>query len=88
LLIGFSSFGVLVYYLIANLSAASQPPEHRRWPRLLNLLGGVGCLALVAILPLESLIAGLMMFATGLVGRILVLRRRKHPATAVEPSTS
>jgi len=86
--IGFSSFGVLVYYLIANISAASQPPAQRRWPRLLNLLGGVGCVALVATLPLASLIAGLMMFAIGLVGRFLVLRRRKRPATAAEPSNS
>jgi APA family basic amino acid/polyamine antiporter len=74
--IGFSSFGVLVYYLIANLSAASQPPEQRRWPRLLNLLGAAGCVALVATLPLESVIAGLGMFAIGLTGRFLVLRRR------------
>ena len=28
--IGFSSFGVLVYYLVANLSAITQPREHRR----------------------------------------------------------
>lgn len=78
--IGFSSFGVLVYYLIANLSAARQPPEQRRWPRLLNLLGAVGCVALVATLPLESVLAGLTMFTIGLVGRYLVQRGRKHPA--------
>jgi len=81
--IGFSSFGVLVYYLIANVSAASQPPEQRRWPRPLNVLGAAGCVALVATLPLESVIAGLMMFAIGLIGRFLVLRRRQHSATAV-----
>ncbi len=78
--IGFSSFGVLVYYLIANLAAASQPPEQRRWPRPLNLLGGLGCVALVATVPLASLIVGLMMFAIGLVGRFLVLRRQMRSA--------
>ena len=31
--IGFSSFGVLVYYAVANLSALRQPREQRRWPR-------------------------------------------------------
>lgn len=79
--IGFSSFGVLVYYLIANVSAASQPPEQRRWPRPLNGLGAAGCVALVSTLPLESVIAGLMMFAIGLIGRFLVLSRRQHSAT-------
>ena len=44
--IGFSSFGVLVYYAIANAAAFSQDAAHRRWPRALQLLGGVGCLAL------------------------------------------
>ena len=78
--IGFSSFGVLVYYLIANLAAAGQPPEQRRWPRPLNLLGALGCVALVATLPPASVVAGLAMFAIGLVGRLLVLRRRKHAA--------
>ncbi|MGH2384895.1 MAG: APC family permease, partial [Candidatus Limnocylindria bacterium] len=30
--IGFSSFGVLTYYAIANASAWTQDDEHRRWP--------------------------------------------------------
>ena len=74
--IGFSSFGVLVYYAIANAAAFSQPAEDRRWPRGLNVLGLVGCLVLVASLPAASVLAGLLMFAVGLAGRALVLRRR------------
>ncbi len=35
--IGFSSFGVLLYYLIAILSAFSQHPDQRRFP------GGCRC---------------------------------------------
>ena len=35
--IGFSSFGVLVYYAVANLSALRQPAEQRRWPRALQV---------------------------------------------------
>jgi APA family basic amino acid/polyamine antiporter len=75
--IGFSSFGVLVYYTIANASAFTQPAADRRWPRWLNLLGAAGCLVLVATLPWQSVLAGLAMFATGLVGRAIVLNRRK-----------
>lgn len=74
--IGFSSFGVLVYYAIANASAFSQPAGDRRWPRTLNVVGAVGCLVLVAALPWPAVVAGAAMFAVGLAGRWLVLRRR------------
>jgi APA family basic amino acid/polyamine antiporter len=72
--IGFSSFGVLVYYAVANASAYTQGPEHRRWPRSLNVAGLVGCLVLVATLPLSSVAAGATVLAVGLAGRA-VLRR-------------
>ena len=42
--IGFSSFGVLLYYAIANAAAFTQPADQRRWPRWLNVLGAAGCL--------------------------------------------
>jgi APA family basic amino acid/polyamine antiporter len=74
--IGFSSFGVLVYYAIANAAAYTQPAADRRWPRWLNLLGVAGCLVLVVTLPWQSVVAGVAMFAVGLLGRWLVLRRR------------
>ena len=74
--IGFSSFGVLVYYAIANAAAFSQPADARRWPRALNVLGLLGCLVLVVSLPVASVLAGLAMFAVGLAGRALVLWRR------------
>ncbi len=74
--IGFSSFGVLTYYAIANLSALRQPPEQRRWPRAFNLLGVVGCVTLVASLPMSAVGSGLVVLAGGVAGRALVLRRR------------
>lgn len=74
--IGFSSFGVLIYYSIANVSAWTQPAEDRRWPRSLNLLGAVGCLVLVATLPLQAVITGVVILAIGLVGRGIVLLRQ------------
>jgi APA family basic amino acid/polyamine antiporter len=69
--IGFSSFGVLIYYAIANASACTQPAPARRWPRWLNVVGLLGCLVLVATLPVTSIFAGLGMFAVGLLGRLL-----------------
>lgn len=74
--LGFSSFGVLVYYAIANASAFTQPAADRRWPRALNVLGLVGCLVLIATLPPAAVLAGVLVFAVGLAGRLLVLRRR------------
>jgi APA family basic amino acid/polyamine antiporter len=67
--IGFSSFGVLVYYAIANLSAATQTGADRRWPKALNVVGLVGCLLLAATLPVTSVLVGLGVFAVGLAGR-------------------
>jgi APA family basic amino acid/polyamine antiporter len=63
--IGFSSFGVLLYYLVANLAAYTQPAERRRYPRWLQVLGAAGCLLLVATLPWQAVAAGLAVFAVG-----------------------
>jgi APA family basic amino acid/polyamine antiporter len=76
--IGFSSFGVLVCYAVANASAWTQDREHRRWPRWLNVLGGAACVALVAALPLADIAAGLIVLAVGVAARALLRRRRPH----------
>ena len=72
--IGFSSFGVLIYYAIANAAAYTQPTTQRRWPRLLNVCGVVGCLVLVATLPWQAVVAGLAVFVIGLTGRAIARR--------------
>jgi APA family basic amino acid/polyamine antiporter len=73
--IGFSSFGVLTYYAIANASAYTQDEARRRWPRALNVVGLLACAALVATLPWQSVIAGVGVFAIGLGGRLVRCRR-------------
>ncbi|MFE9202507.1 APC family permease [Micromonospora sp. NPDC007230] len=77
--IGFSSFGVLTYYLIANISAFTQPPGQRRFPRPLQLLGALGCVILVAALPVTAVLAGVAVFAVGLLYRGLRLARTARP---------
>jgi APA family basic amino acid/polyamine antiporter len=72
--IGFSSFGVLLYYFIANAAAFTQAPDHRRWPRALQVAGGVGCLVLVATLPWPAVLAGAAVFALGVLYRAVRLR--------------
>jgi APA family basic amino acid/polyamine antiporter len=73
--IGFSSFGVLLYYAVANAAAYTQDAGHRRWPKPVQLLGVAGCLVLVATLPWTSVVAGIAVFVVGVAGRLLVRRR-------------
>jgi APA family basic amino acid/polyamine antiporter len=72
--IGFSSFGVLLYYLVANVAAWTQGAEHRRWPRPFQAAGVVGCGALVATLPVTSVAAGCVLVLAGVAYRMLRLR--------------
>ncbi|WP_218952438.1 hypothetical protein [Amycolatopsis anabasis] len=64
-------------YAIANASAFTLPAGQRRLPRWLPASGLVGCLLLAATLPWLSVVTGLAVFAAGLVGRALVLARRR-----------
>ncbi|MEV0232629.1 APC family permease [Nonomuraea sp. NPDC050786] len=64
--IGFSSFGVLVYYGIANACALTLGPGEGAPPRLVPVVGLALCALLAATLPLTSVLAGLAVFAAGL----------------------
>ena len=72
--IGFSSFGVLLYYFVANAAALTQPDADRRYPRWLQVLGALGCLVLVATLPGTAVLIGIAVFAVGIAARWLRLR--------------
>lgn len=63
--IGFSSFGVLVYYGIANASALTLRAEERRWPRGIAMAGVAGCGLLCVTLPFASVIGGLVVIGLG-----------------------
>ncbi|WP_055586611.1 APC family permease [Peterkaempfera griseoplana] len=63
--IGFSSFGVLTYYAIANVSAFTLTPAERRPPRLVPIVGAVGCAVLAFALPLPSVLWGAGVLAVG-----------------------
>jgi len=73
--IGFSSFGVLLYYFVANLAAFTQEPEHRRYPRWAQAAGAVGCVVLALTLPVEAVLGGLLVLALGASYRLWRLRR-------------
>jgi APA family basic amino acid/polyamine antiporter len=73
--IAFSSFGVLLYYFVANVSALSQTRPHRRFPRALQILGAVGCAVLVLTLPMSAVLGGTAVLALGIAYRLIRLRR-------------
>ncbi|WP_306320926.1 MULTISPECIES: APC family permease [unclassified Streptomyces] len=72
--IGFSSFGVLVYYAIANASAWTLSSAVRA--RAVPALGVVGCLALAFSLPGSSVLTGAGVLALGALAYAVRLRAR------------
>ncbi len=72
--IAFSSFGVLLYYLIANVAAFRQSGDARRYPRALQILGAIGCLTLVATLPTAGILIGVCVIIAGVVYRVIRIR--------------
>nr|WP_238992038.1 APC family permease [Streptomyces sp. PAMC 26508] len=63
--IGFSSFGVLAYYAIANASAWTLTPQEGRPNRLVPVIGLAGCAALAVALPLSTVISGTAVLILG-----------------------
>ncbi|RKN52998.1 APC family permease [Micromonospora costi] len=77
--IGFSSFAVLVYYAIANVSAWTLTRAENRPPRIIPIVGLAGCLALAFALPISSVISGASVLAAGAaaygIRRLITARR-------------
>ena len=71
-----SSFGVLLYYAVANAAALTQQGADRMFPRALQVVGLAGCVLLVAALPWPTLLAGLGVVAAGILVRLLARSRR------------
>ena len=72
-----SSFGVLLYYAVANLAALTQTGQWRLFPKAMQWIGLAGCVLLVAALPGRTIVAGLVLVAVGLAYRGLVLAVRR-----------
>ncbi|WP_040284227.1 APC family permease [Tessaracoccus massiliensis] len=69
--IGFSSFGVLLYYFVANVAAYTQDEAHRRHHRAWQVFGALLCLTLVITLPWQSIVAGVAVLAVGGAWRLV-----------------
>ncbi|GAA4911916.1 APC family permease [Streptomonospora salina] len=71
--IGFSAFGVLVYYAVTNASALRLGPSENRPPLLVPVVGLAGCLVLAFSLPLQSVVIGAAVVGAG--AAVWALRR-------------
>jgi APA family basic amino acid/polyamine antiporter len=74
--VGFSSFGVLTYYAVANASAYTLAAHPGYAPKWLNAVGFAACLLLAFTLPPASVLTMVAVLAAGVAGRWLVLRLR------------
>jgi APA family basic amino acid/polyamine antiporter len=79
--IGFSSFGVLLYYSVANASAWTLDRDWRQ--RIVPVAGLAGCLALAFSLPVGSVVSGLVVVVVGIV--LYVVRRQFPPSPPPSP---
>ncbi|MCU1568130.1 MAG: amino acid transporter [Pseudarthrobacter sp.] len=75
--VGFSSFGVLLYYAVANASAFTLDVRPGYAPKWLNAGGFLACLLLAFTLPAASVLTMTAVLALGVAGRWLVLRFRR-----------
>ena len=73
--IGFSSFGVLLYYLVANVSAYSQRGVDRMYPKWLQAVGAAGCVVLVVTLPRIAVVFGVGVVLAGCGYRWIRLKK-------------
>ena len=67
--IGFSGVTILTYYAITNVACLTLPPEHRRWPLPMAVVGLVGCCTLAVMLPAAAVVAGVGILVLGIAIR-------------------
>lgn len=81
--VGFSSFGVLIYYAVTNAAAYTLAEHPAHGPRWLNVTGFLGCLLLAFTLPAASVLGMVGVLAAGVAGRFVVLRLRRQSRTGM-----
>lgn len=63
--IGFSSFAVLIYYAVANASAFTLGRDEGRPPRVVPVIGLLGCVVLAFAMPRWSVLSGVAVLGIG-----------------------
>ncbi len=84
--IGFSSFAVLTYYAVTNASALTLRDDESRPPRVVPVVGLLGCVLLAAFMPGRSVAAGVIVSLVGVVyyvTRKMLGHNRRRPDGAI-----
>lgn len=74
--IAVSGVAVLLYYAITNAAAITLAPHQRRFPLPLAVVGLLGCVLLIAALPVDALVGGGVVLVAGVVSRRVTRARR------------
>lgn len=67
LVVAVSTFAMLVFYLIANITAFRIPLKYRKYPPIFPVIGAVSCIGLIGFLTINSWIIGIIGLAIGIV---------------------
>jgi len=76
--VAISTFALLFYYTLANVSALKLKVQKRMYPQIVPVLGALTCLALMIFIPLEAWIIG----AAGLGVGVIFYLAKKHLTTS------
>jgi APA family basic amino acid/polyamine antiporter len=79
--VAISSFAMLFFYTLANISALRLKPEKRTYPRILPAVGAISCLALLAFELFASLQSWIIGTASLLIGAVYYLAKQKLKPT-------
>ncbi|MGA0917440.1 MAG: amino acid permease, partial [Ilumatobacteraceae bacterium] len=72
--IAVSGVAVLTYYAITNASALAMPREARIWNPAVAIAGLIGCVALIASLPVTAILGGGLTLLAGVMARYAASR--------------
>ena len=72
--IAVSGVAVLTYYAITNASALAMPRETRIWHPAIAVAGLIGCVALIASLPMTAILGGGLSLLAGVIARYAASR--------------
>ena len=79
-----SAFTVLIYYGLTNLAALRLGPADRLYPRIISVVGLIGCVLLAWWVDPAIWLTGLGLLLAGLILRTLVRRLQNPPQEAPE----
>lgn len=84
-----AAFTILIYYGIANICALKLAKENKLYPKWVAIVGLIFCVVMASSLPLNTILAGLSLLATGFIFRFLFrLTKPDRGKTSIDQNSS